>query len=485
MKLIVIYDDTGRKSEVITDIIGRKGFADVVVKKRHLEDYYREALEARYPDLVWRKVHVPFEYEDLVKELQNLSASEVKVFHCFANYFITDRKLADLSFRKVEYVDDPYAIYDDAGRTIGAMFPDLETYIAFVEAILGGTKAWDQVRTLPESFEMEGLVDIGVIGNFIQVITGNFDSRYFNSLEGNDFTLVKRSPNKEKIRAEYNFYHLLPEDMKYWFVMPFNYAEDESEASYTMERLHMTDLAIKWVHGSMDETEFSELMDKYFYFFSCRHAKDCSAEEYAAVANDLYVDKVNKRVADLKSLPQYADIERLLSVSGEDDLDTLVAKYLDLKERVEKKAKYENKLCIGHGDPCFANALYNKSTRTLKFVDPKGALTEEDLWTNPYYDVAKLSHSVCGRYDFFNNAMFDIKLGEDLTYQLEIPFDNARYKEIFREKCEANGFDWWSVRVYEASLFLSMLPLHIDNPQKVFGLLLNAKNILKEIEENV
>ncbi|MBQ7228615.1 MAG: hypothetical protein IJS23_03270, partial [Clostridia bacterium] len=84
MKLIVIYDDTGRKSEVITDIIGRKGFADVVVKKRHLEDYYREALEARYPDLVWRKVHVPFEYEDLVKELQNLSASEVKVFHCFA-----------------------------------------------------------------------------------------------------------------------------------------------------------------------------------------------------------------------------------------------------------------------------------------------------------------------------------------------------------------------------------------------------------------
>ena len=332
---------------------------------------------------------------------------------------------------------------------------------------------------------MEGLVDIGVIGNFIQVITGNFDSRYFNSLEGNDYTLVKRSPNKEKIRAEYNFYHLLPEDMKYWFVMPFDYEETESEASYTMERLHMTDLAIKWVHGSMDETEFSELMDKYFYFFSCRHEKDCEAEQYRAVADDLYVDKVNRRVADLKSLPQYADIERLLSVSGEDDLDALVAKYFELKARAEKKARYANKLVIGHGDPCFANALYNKSTRTLKFVDPKGALTEEELWTNPYYDVAKLSHSVCGRYDFFNNALFDIKLGEDFTYQLEIPFDNARYKEILREKCEANGFDWWSVRVYEASLFLSMLPLHIDNPQKVFGLLLNAKNILKEIEENV
>ncbi len=485
MKLIVIYDDTGRKSEVITDIIGRKGFADVVVKKRHLEDYYREALEARYPDLIWHKVHVPFEYEDLAADLSNMNTTDVKVLHCFANYFITDKEKAELSFRKIEYIEEPYAIYDDNSRVIGAMFEGLESYLAFLQNVVSGVKAHDQMRSIPESFEMEGLVDIGVISNFIQVVTGNFDSRYFNSLQGNDYTLVKSSVNKAKILAEYNFYHLLPEDMKYWFVMPFDYKETDSEASYTMERLHMTDLAIKWVHGSMDELEFSELMDKYFYFFRCRHEQECSETRYQSIADDLYVDKVKNRIADLKTLPEYADIERLLSVSHEDDIDALVAKYFELKERVERRATYENKLVIGHGDPCFSNALYNKSTKTLKFIDPKGATSEEDLWTNPYYDVAKLSHSVCGCYDFFNNALFDIKLDQDFTYTLEIPFNNARYKEIFKEKCIANGFDWWSVRIYEASLFLSMLPLHIDNPQKVFGFLLNAKNILKEIDENV
>ena len=51
---------------------------------------------------------------------------------------------------------------------------------------------------------------------------------------------------------------------------------------------------------------------------------------------------------------------------------------------------YDAECVIGHGDPCFANTLYNKSTKTLKFIDPKGALTEDELWTNPYYDVAKL-----------------------------------------------------------------------------------------------
>ena len=140
---------------------------------------------------------------------------------------------------------------------------------------------------------------------------------------------------------------------------------------------------------------------------------------------------------------------------------------------------------IGHGDPCFANAMYNKSTQTLKFIDPKGALTEEQLWTNPYYDIAKLSHSVCGRYDFFNNALFDIKIDSDFRYSLEIPFDNSKYVEIFKRKVVENGFDYLSVRIYEASLFLSMLPLHIDNPHKVFGFILNARNILEEIENDI
>lgn len=49
MKVIVFYDDTGRKSEVIADIIGKKSFADVVVRRRKLEEYYRDSIEKIYP----------------------------------------------------------------------------------------------------------------------------------------------------------------------------------------------------------------------------------------------------------------------------------------------------------------------------------------------------------------------------------------------------------------------------------------------------
>lgn len=484
MKIIVVYDDTGKKSEVIADIIGDKGFADVVVGKRHLEDYYRDALAKIYPGLIWKKIHSFFEYADFVRELELYNAEDYRIMHCFSNYFVIDSAKAELSFKKIEFIDDVYGVFDGK-RAVAAMFPNIAVYIAFCKNVIAGQKAWDIVRNLNEAFQIEGLADISVIGNFIQCITGNFDSRFFNSLKGNEYTIVKTSPNKEKIKAEYRFYHLLPEDMKFWFVMPFHYQETPDSASYTMERLHMADLAIKWVHGSMDKTEFEQLMDKYFFFFNSRHSRECSETEYQEAADVLYVDKVRTRIADLKKLPEYIQIRNMLEASGEAAIDALADQYFTLKEVIENRNQYAPLMVIGHGDPCFANALYNKSTKTLKFIDPKGAVTEKDLWMNPYYDVAKLSQSVCGRYDFFNNALFDIKVNAGFGFDLEIPFDNFEYIEIFRKKAAENGFDYLTVRIYEVSLFLSMLPLHIDNPYKVFGFILNAKNILKEIEENV
>ena len=60
MKMIVIYDDTNEKSEVIRDIIGNKGFADVVVKKQKLESYYQEKIGKVYSKLQWITVRSVF-----------------------------------------------------------------------------------------------------------------------------------------------------------------------------------------------------------------------------------------------------------------------------------------------------------------------------------------------------------------------------------------------------------------------------------------
>ena len=484
MKYIIVFDDTVTKSELISDVIGNKGFAQVVVKRQTLLDRFTESIKKTYKDAEIMYVSAKYEFNALLDSLPN--GSLAKVCHVFANYIISDEEKAALTFEKLQFVEDTLAInLEDSIAAV--MFGSVAEYIDSIKNIIG-----DDINST-EYFEknvvkktcIEGITDISEINNFIQCISGNFDARYFNSLKGNQYTIVKSSTNKNKIKAEYTFWHLLPEDMQSWFVEPFNYVEDESQASYTMERLHMTDLAIKWVHGSIDEEEFEQILDKYFYFFGQRHSKDISVDDYKKVADNLYVDKVLSRVEELKKLPQFEAMAQLLSVNNQMTLDDIVKKYISLKEKLESQITQKNISVIGHGDPCFANTMYNKSTRTLKFIDPKGALTEEELWTNPYYDIAKLSHSICGRYDFFNNALFEITINDDFNTELSIDFDNKNYIELFKKKLEENGYDYSLTRLYEASLFISMLPLHIDNPRKVYGFILNAVNILEEIEKNV
>lgn len=487
MKKIVVYDNTIRPNEIIREVIGDKGFGDVVVKRKTLKTFYKENVEDIYHEIQWIETNNFYDMDVLLKELENNDNREdIRILHCFSDYIISDVNDVALTYKKLDYIDDTIQLLQDK-LCFGVMFCDMMEYLNFLKRAI---KYKNVRKTISEKaflkLEATGLSYIGEIANFIQCITGNFDSRYFNSLQGTQYYLRKSSTNKKKIESEYKYYHLLPENMQSWFVMPYDYKEDDNTASYAMERLHMTDIAIKWVHGSIGKDEFSDLMDMYFYFFNQRSEKIVTREAYDKISTSLYKDKVEQRISDLKKLPEFKKIANLLANNDKLlSIDAIYERYLKLKEKVEKRVEYPIVSVIGHGDPCFANAMYNRSTRTLKFIDPKGALCEDDLWTNAYYDIAKLSHSVCGRYDFFNNAMFDITIDENFEYCLSIPFDNEEYKEIFRKKVEENGFDYWTVRLYEASLFLSMLPLHIDYPHKVFGFILNAVSILEEIEENV
>ena len=123
MKLIVVYDDTGRKSEVIADIIGEKGFADVVVKKKCLEDYFKECIEGHFKNLFWKKIRSSYEYAGLSGDLEVVASQDVKILHLFSNYIVSDKEKALLSFDKIYYIDEPYAAMDGK-MVVAAMFPE-------------------------------------------------------------------------------------------------------------------------------------------------------------------------------------------------------------------------------------------------------------------------------------------------------------------------------------------------------------------------
>ena len=315
----------------------------------------------------------------------------------------------------------------------------------------------------------------------LEFLSGTFDARFFNSIERDNYTVTKRSTDKAKLEREYRFWELLPPPMQMFFIRPFGFIDEGATASYRMERLFIPDVAVQWLHNAFNEAEFRRLMSHFFYFISTRAQRSARAGEVEIATEALYITKVQERLDALKKVPQYKDLEPLFeqACGGIDALfDRYKVIFKDLRSELAG-----NRLVIGHGDFCFSNILYTKTSQSLKLIDPKGATEEADLWTHPFYDLAKLSHSVLGAYDFVNHDLFEIQIDDDLHPQLVIDRPRPEWaRPIFEDALTSAGYSLKAVRLCEASLFISMLPLHIDRPRKVLAFVLIAVEILNELE---
>lgn len=480
--ILAVYDNSPVPNNEIKNIVGEKSFGSVIFQKKSMKQHMYDALSsfAFVKDILkWD------EYEYLPELMERLTGygAQTPIIHIYADSAIANRDDFEVLLQKVRFVKENLAVI--AGKLTAVIFKDAQEYLKFLQQCLIAKNS----RQLPDYMQFESLNSgafawVGDPEVFLRCITKGFDTRYFNLLSGDEYVITKTSVNKQKIKSEYSYYHLLPESMKIWFVMPFNYREDDKGASYSMERYHITDLAIKWVNGSISLKEFEKILNMTFYFVNHRSEKSITPEEYAKTSDSLYIGKLGMRIDQIKQSGIYPAIhDFILRGTSYPDIDSIVNEYKELYAIIRKKVKYEPVSVIGHGDLCFSNMLFHSETSTMKFIDVKGALTADEMWTDPYYDLAKLSHSICGRYDFFNSNLYDISLTSDLQFRLAIDFNNSEYIEIFKRFLSENGYDYAAVRLYEASLFLSMIPLHVDHPKKVFGFLLNAIEILKGVRQ--
>lgn len=326
------------------------------------------------------------------------------------------------------------------------------------------------------------LLDISDERTLLDYLSGQLDTRHFNAVARDDYTITKRSADRAKLKREYEFYQLAPPEMRMFLVQPFDFQDDGQIASYRMERLSVPDMALQWVHGAFQPHEFERFLAHIFYFLQSRPAKPATREIVHAAQEALYVRKVTERIAALKALPAYAELAPLLERAC-DGIDALLARYLEMFAKTRARLPAD-RLVIGHGDPCFSNILYSKTNQYLKLIDPRGAACETELYTDPLYDVAKLSHSVLGGYDFINQGRFHISVDEDLRPRLVLENPPPAWAAaMFASQLSAAGHDPKLVRLCEASLFISMLPLHMDRPLKVLGFALRGAAILDELAD--
>jgi hypothetical protein len=117
--------------------------------------------------------------------------------------------------------------------------------------------------------------------------------------------------------------------------------------------------------------------------------------------------------------------------------------------------------------------LYDCRVRLVKMIDPRGEFGVPGVFGDRRYDLAKLAHSYAGKYDFIIADRVSVEIESDGQMRVCVQADDyyTRVQSIFDSVLLPTVRLREQVYKIQALLFLSMLPLHVDRPNRQLAML--------------
>lgn len=477
--IVVVLDDRDPPAESVRGAIGAIRYSDIVRQRQTLASELAGVCHAAGAT---RVDHLTTEEErislvDRIRDSSN-AAIYVRIPLC-----LPPTKANGLStlLQKARYALSTMLaspVYDDEAVAV-LMHPDAVTLLNVQQGELRRSLLLGLRDRAQSIVDHAGFIDIRVARNLMLYLSGATESRHFNVGYREGQVFCKESCNTEKMRAEHDYFHVAPPELKRFLMSTFGFWSNGRRSGYKMEYWAVPDAALQWAHNAFKPIEFSGLLDQVFDFLAARPSGDTDPEKGRAQI----LGKLTTRMRGFLATETGRKTDAILAACGpHGSLTGMLARATDLIDLSLKR--YSSKpLVFSHGDPCFSNILYDRRTGLFRLIDPRGASKYEDAFMHPLYDVAKVSHSVLGGYDFINNGLFRACLDNGLDLRLDWSRSAPSWAtSYFRERVEAEGYNLRDVRSVELSLFLSMLPLHVDRPEKLIGFALIAGSILDELE---
>jgi len=306
-------------------------------------------------------------------------------------------------------------------------------------------------------------------------------SRFFNNLtiDHELQTITKRSINDSKLVEEIRWYLDLPEQLKPYIPIIHDYCLDAGNVFVTMEYIRSSLLSRSFVQGHLERLEWERIFQSLHRTLTSftKHPGELEPKnlEY------MYATKTRQRLSHFLEQSAFAKSgwkKGHYTLNGRIVLCPLAI----LKHHTKDIAKLFEKpiISIIHGDFCFSNLLYNDATDELKLIDPRGSFGKTGIYGDRRYDLAKIRHSLSG-YEHIVSDHFDVQIRKD---ELELNlYLQPSHRLLLEEWDRSLGSMLGEVKLIESLLFLSMLPLHRDRPDRQLAMYALGTQLLYEALE--
>lgn len=374
---------------------------------------------------------------------------------------------------------------DGHDRPIAAGYFAFSSSLELVRAItrargdfVAGVGAYAQAREMVLWPAREWL-DFGHLQTFFRSRLAATTARAFNTLKMDGLTARKSSADAEKMRAEARWLRNAPSNVQIYCARMIETGEADGRGFYLTEYEYLPVLSELFVHGAIGRSAWLRILESCETFLSlcAGHEGEGFGDE---ALNRLAVDKTFERLEMLGRAGFEVDREQTYEGRACPSL-TRIAEILaaDIDLATGKPAR------LMHGDFCFSNILYASRLRRIKVIDPRGSVDgQPTLWGDPRYDLAKLAHSIIGRYDQIIAGRCRVsRSGDDHAIAFE-PLAAQAWLEAALGELTIDGYGAASrqVRAVMTGLFLSAPPLHADRPDRQQALIANALRLFLDLD---
>jgi len=333
--------------------------------------------------------------------------------------------------------------------------------------------------------KISGWLDFGHVNTYYHSKAAFTTQRYFNELAVTKDWIEKSSYENKKIRAEANWFTELPPMMRSYIPQFLGVIDNEKRFSYRLEYLQHTALNELFVFSTLPAMIWIKILNKCTDFIvKCR---DYNAPEKAQFnsLDELFGVKTEQRLSEYCQ-SQGITFDQSWTFNGNDPT-TLN----ELMNSSKKHLPVTNiPISLLHGDFCFSNILYDFRADRVKTIDPRGLTADGQLtiYGDTRYDLAKLSHSVLGLYDWIIAGYYEVEIENDkIIFDLDGIKQHKYTQQSFIEIIESKfGLTALNLYAMQIQLFLSMLSLHSDDLLRQQALFANAfrlHEIIKRLEQ--
>ncbi|MCF6272089.1 MAG: hypothetical protein L3J37_02705 [Rhodobacteraceae bacterium] len=307
-------------------------------------------------------------------------------------------------------------------------------------------------------------------------------ARAFNSIQPDGMTVRKSSDQTNKMRAEAQWFKNLPYDLRPYAPRYLGKSDKNHRAGYRLEYVYQPLLSDLYVFGNLPSHVWATILGGCFDFLDAaeKHRPSEDAPESAeAFASDffaqMFAEKTKARFAVFLEASGYQHNPELhLNGTKVGPIDTLLEKLL-----AQIRPTTPSDIRFMHGDFFFGNTFFDFKAMRVLTIDPRAmSWTGLPAYYGDYrYDVAKLCHSIVGKYDHILHGRSRLTQHSPTEWAFT-PTDITEPQHIsdllFGIAAEKYNMEKPELLAMTALLFFSMLPLHTESKTRQMHLFVNA-----------